>query len=112
MRKPGLEQLLEAALDPTKALVGLGPRRAVIQCRHHSGRATLAEVRDGVVVANGLRHDLRSSYDIWVQCWRCPPETGEWVLDLVKVGVALAQPHHGVLKLDVEAVSRAPRDRE
>ncbi|GAA3717389.1 hypothetical protein GCM10022399_37480 [Terrabacter ginsenosidimutans] len=111
MRKPGLKQLIEAARDPKKVLRGLGPRRAVIQCRHEAPWGTLAEVRDDVVVADGSAHDLNCSYDISVRCHRCAPSTGRQVLDVRKIRAELAKPHRGVLKLDIEKVSRPPRER-
>jgi hypothetical protein len=109
MRKAGLKQLVRAAHNPQSALVDLGPRRAVIQCRHRSG-FTVAEVRDDLVVTRGVRHDLiRTSYDVWVGCDRCGVTTGRRVLDLAKIRDALAGARWRPLKLDVDEVTRAAR---
>lgn len=109
MGKPTLNQLARAAHDPAAADTGLGPRRAVIQCRHQSGWWTVAHVRGHYVVVGGIKYDLRrSSHDIWVRCDRCPGPSGRRVLDIAKVRAALARGHG--LKLDVDEVSREPRD--
>jgi hypothetical protein len=109
IKKPRLVDLLRRAQagPATSDRDRYGRRRAVVQCHHGSHRYDVAEVRGNVVIGTTGPHDLKhASYEVLSRCNKCPGMAGLRQLDLSLIRAALRQPHHGVLKLNVDEVSR------
>ena len=84
-----------------------GRRRAVVQCHHGSRRYNVGEVRGHVVIGTTWPHDLKhANYEVATRCMECPGTTGLRWLDLGLIRAALREPHDGVLKINVDEVSR------
>jgi hypothetical protein len=104
MKQPRLVDLFHGLPDKRS----FGPRRAVVQCHHGMRRYVVAEVRGHVVIGTTWPHDLlHANYEIFAVCEKCPRQTGLRALDLSKIRVELREPHAGVLKLNVNDVSRS-----
>ena len=104
MKQPRLIDMVKGM--PDKA--SFGRRRAVLQCHHGTRRYDVAEVRGNVVIGTTWPHSLKhASYEIFAVCEQCPGSTGTRVLDLNAIRAALRVPHAGVLKLNVDSVSRS-----
>jgi hypothetical protein len=109
MRRPRVEELLQRAHSEPTDRSEHGRRLAIIQCHHGGRRSVIAEVRGFTVMSTvwpgDLPHDLRfASYDVIVHCTTCGRGA---VLDLGQLRAKMREPYHGLLKLNIDDVSRA-----
>lgn len=116
MKQPSLRDMIKQA-EPgqlARDKKAAGPRRALLQCHHgDNSRFSVGEVWGNAVFVPHGPHDVaRASYAVYIKCKKCPGQTGLRVLDLKALRHALAVPHTGLLKIDVDSVSRrvAPKD--